>query len=70
MIGVELKAYGGGKGSAWKVGSQDFKGGADMPIRPDKQEMGELWVLPKRLTALTQSRGGGVGQAHPNSCNL
>ena len=42
--------------------SQDLKGGADMPIRPNKQGMGELWVPPKRLTALTHSRGGGGGK--------
>ena len=59
---LSLKADGGGKGSAWKVWSQDFKGGADVPIRPDKQKRGELWVPPKRLTTLTHLRGGGGGQ--------
>ena len=57
-----MRADGGGKDLAWKVCSQDFKGGADVPIRPDNRGRGVLWVPPKRFTALTHSRGGGGGQ--------
>ena len=48
--------------SPGKCGPRTSKEEPTCLLGPTNRGRGELWVLPKRLTALTHSRGGGGGQ--------